>query len=139
MMKQKLNSILLIDDDEPTNFINSLVIKKAECAEKVIVKQGAYEALQYLKSLDEGVHPCPDLIFLDINMPAMNGWDFLEEYRLLEEKHKGKVIIVMLTTSLNPDDEEKARNIKEINDFKNKPLTLDILKEVLLKYFPEYF
>src|SRR6478609_8398410 len=138
-MKEKLNCILLIDDDEPTNFINELVIKKANCTHKIVAKQGAREALEYLRSQEDGEHPCPDLIFLDINMPAMNGWDFLEEYRKLDEKQKGRIVIVMLTTSLNPDDEEKARGIKEINDFKSKPLTKEILEEILKKYYPGRF
>lgn len=138
-MKEKLNCILLIDDDEPTNFINELVIKKAACTQKIVVKQGAREALEYLMSKEDGEHPRPDLIFLDINMPAMNGWDFLEEYRKLDELQKGKIVIVMLTTSLNPDDEEKARKIKEINDFKSKPLTKEILQEILLRYYADRF
>lgn len=138
-MKEKLNCILLIDDDEPTNFINELVIKKAGCTHKIVAKQGAREALEYLMSQEDGAHPRPDLIFLDINMPAMNGWDFLEEYRKLHELQKGQIIIVMLTTSLNPDDEEKASRIKEINDFKSKPLTKEILQEILHRYFEDRF
>ena len=111
-MKQKLNCILLIDDDKPTNFINEVVIKQLDCAEKIVVVQNGSEALDYLKSKDDGEHPQPDLIFLDINMPAMNGWEFLEKYTELDKKQHGKVVVIMLTTSLNQDDEKKASGIK---------------------------
>lgn len=138
-MKKQLNSILLIDDDEATNFINEMVIKEADCTNKIITVETGTEALEFLLSKTDGKHPQPDLIFLDINMPQMNGWEFLEEYKKLKEHQKGKITIVMLTTSLNPDDEKRAEKIKDIDDFKNKPLTLDTFIEILKKHFPENF
>ena len=137
-MKQKLNCILLIDDDKPTNFINEVVIKQLDCAEKIVVVQNGSEALDYLKSKDDGEHPQPDLIFLDINMPAMNGWEFLEKYTELDKKQHGKVVVIMLTTSLNQDDEKKASVIPYINGFKSKPLTPEIMQEVLEEYFADW-
>jgi len=137
-MKQKLNCILLIDDDKPTNFINEVVIKQLDCAEKIVVVQNGSEALDYLKSKDDGEHPQPDLIFLDINMPAMNGWEFLEKYTELDKKQHGKVVVIMLTTSLNQDDEKKASGIPYINGFKSKPLTPEIMLEVLEEYFADW-
>ncbi len=136
-MKKKLNSILLIDDDEATNFIHKLVIKRMGCAEKVVVAQNGIEAMEYLQKEENGVCPKPDLIFLDINMPGMNGWGFLEEYHKLAEEQRGKVILVMLTTSLNPDDMEKARNIPDVNGFKNKPLTTHLINDIMAQYFPD--
>jgi len=137
-MKQKLNCILLIDDDKPTNFINEVVIKQLDCAEKIVVVQNGSQALDYLKSKDDGEHPQPDLIFLDINMPAMNGWEFLEKYTELDKKQHGKVVVIMLTTSLNKDDEMKASGIPYINGFKSKPLTPEIMQEVLEEYFADW-
>ena len=136
-MKQKLNCVLLIDDDEATNFINERVLKKSDCTDKIIVKQGAQAALDYLKSKDDGKHPKPDLIFLDINMPAINGWEFLEAYKNLDDDQKGKIVIVMLTNSFNPDDQIRAKQIKEVNDFKNKPLTAELVEELLQTYFAD--
>ena len=135
-MTKKLNCILLIDDDEATNFIHKRVIKEADCAEKVVAVHNGYEGLNYLKSKEDGEHPRPDLIFLDVNMPGIDGWEFLEAYDDLKSEQKGRIIIVMLTTSLNPDDRERAANIETINSFKNKPLTVAMLSELINTYFP---
>lgn len=139
-MKQKLNCILLIDDDEPTNFLNRMVIEEVDCSERIETMQSAREALKYLtNTTPNGNYPRPDLVFLDINMPAMDGWEFLEKYNQLPEDQKAKIIVVMLTTSFNPEDELKARNIEGISGFRNKPLTPEILMQILQKHFPGQF
>lgn len=143
-MKIKLNCILLVDDDEATNFFNNIIIKKANCTHHIQTTQTGQEALNYLTNSEkfEGRgtdYPRPDLIFLDLNMPGMNGWEFLNKYKDLEEGQKGKIVLVMLTTSPNPDDELKARTIEEVSGFKNKPLTGKMLEELLLFFFPEHF
>ncbi len=139
-MKRKLNCILLIDDDEPTNFLNRMVIEEVDCTERIETMQSAREALKYLtNSTPTGNYPRPDLVFLDINMPAMDGWEFLEKYNQLPEDQKAKIIVVMLTTSFNPEDELKARQIAGISGFRNKPLTPDVLLQILRKHFPDHF
>ncbi|WP_200975189.1 response regulator [Echinicola sp. 20G] len=134
-MKNKLKCILLVDDDEPTNYINQIVINRMDCAEEVVAVQSGEEALDYLKSVEDGIHQQPDLIFLDINMPAMNGWEFLEEYKHLPFHQKAKNVIVMLTTSLNPDDREKAKSYKEISEYESKPLTSEKIVRIVNQYF----
>ena len=139
-MKQKLNCILLIDDDEPTNYFSSLLIEEAGCTEHIQVAQSGQTALNYLSnakqsgSENKGL-PLPDLIFLDINMPAMDGWEFLDKYKALEKEQQAKIVIIMLTTSLNPADKLKAENMPEISGFENKPLTPEIIDRVLKQYF----
>lgn len=131
-MKKKLNCILLVDDDSSTNYLHKMVIEEVGCAEKCVAVQSGEAALEYLNE-----HPAPGLIFLDINMPAMNGWEFLEAYQQLDCGKEGTIVVVMLTTSLNPDDKEKARQYGEINGFNNKPLTTEMVGDILHKHFPD--
>ncbi len=137
MLKKKLNCVLLIDDDEPTNFYNEIIIREAQLSDQIVAVQSGKEALDYLVSIKDGAHPQPDLIFLDINMPAMNGWEFIEAYKKLEENQKGKIVVIMLTTSLNPDDELKAKGLDNVHDFKNKPLSVETIEEVVKNYFSD--
>lgn len=130
-MSIQLNCILLIDDDEPTNFLNRLTLEQAGCTRQIQIAQSGQEALDYLQA----AIPRPDLIFLDINMPAMDGWEFLERYRGLPPARKADIVLIMLTTSLNPDDELKTRTIPEVAGFENKPLSQEQLDNVLKKYF----
>jgi CheY-like chemotaxis protein len=134
-MKRKLNCVLLVDDDDMTNFLNRRVLEQYDCTHTIEVAENGEKALEYLTQKTNEGYPSPDLILLDINMPRMNGWEFLEEYTKLNDTQKGEVVIVMLTTSLNPDDKTTAENNDEISDFINKPLTPDELKSVLEKHF----
>jgi CheY-like chemotaxis protein len=138
-MKQKLNCVLVIDDDEPTNFFTRMILEESGCVEHIIVMQSGKEALDYLAKSEAGnnaeLYPTPDLIFLDINMPAMNGWEFLEKYKNLDKITRAKIMTVMLTTSLFPEDLVKAREIPEISGFENKPLTNEKLEKILEKHF----
>lgn len=137
MLKQQLNCILLIDDDEPTNFLNKMLIEESGCAREVWVEQSATEALELLLQAEPG--NTPELIFLDINMPAMDGWGFLERYAQSTIANKDAIIVVMLTTSFNPEDELAAREIGVIDDYRNKPLTATMLEAILRQHFPDRF
>lgn len=134
-MKKKINCILLIDDDKATNFLHKEIIKETGLVEKVVEVLSGYEALEYLEKMEDGKYPQPDIIFLDINMPAMSGWEFLEEYDKLDEGKKAKIVVVMLTTSVNPDDKEKAKSKGLINGFFNKPLTFEMIERVIDENF----
>jgi CheY-like chemotaxis protein len=137
-MNSQLNCILLIDDDEPTNFLNKMTLEQTGCTRHIRVAQSGQEALEYLQCCgpdEAGWSPRPDLIFLDINMPAMDGWEFLERYRSLPSEQKADIVLIMLTTSLNPDDELKTQTIPEVSGFENKPLSQQRLLALLSKYF----
>ncbi|HWB93786.1 MAG TPA: response regulator [Puia sp.] len=131
----RLNCILLIDDDEPTNFLNRLTIEQSRCTRHIEVAQSGQEALDYLRNCGPQRSPRPDLIFLDINMPAMDGWEFLEKYRSLPAECKADIVLIMLTTSLNPDDEVRTQAIADVAGFENKPLSQERLSLLLEKYF----
>lgn len=138
-INKKLDNVLLVDDDEGTNFLNERVIRLSGYVNTVAIARNGIEALEYLKLKINDKHPQPEFILLDINMPAMNGWEFMDAYRQLENKQKAQIVIVMLSTSLNPDDENRARAIKEINDFRTKPLTIKMFTELVEDFFPNHF
>ncbi len=136
-MSKKLNLILLIDDDESTNFLHKIIIEQYGCAQKIETARSSMAALEFLKKRIDSSYPHPDLIFLDINMPMMDGWEFLEEYKKLQNDQKCRVVIMMLTTSLNPADKQKAEEFKEIDGFRNKPLTEEMLDEIMVDSFKD--
>ena len=130
---EKLTSTLLVDDDETTNFVNQMLLKDMGVTEQVLTAHNGQEALELIQQrCRQGL--CPELILLDINMPVMNGFEFLEEFEQLEFANKQSVVIVMLTTSLNPQDMNHLQKLPN-DGFLNKPLTEKMVKEVLKKYF----
>jgi CheY-like chemotaxis protein len=139
---KKVNCILLIDDNPADNDFHKIIIKEANICDHIEVVLNGLEALEYIRKSADSENdgkkfPKPNIIFLDINMPRMNGFEFLDEYKKLDEKLKSEVVIVMLTTSLNPDDAKRAKENSEVKEFQNKPLTVESLKDVVDKYFNE--
>ncbi|TXC76077.1 response regulator [Luteibaculum oceani] len=132
-----LNKILLVDDDQPTNLLNTIIIERLNCCKEIVCKERGDLAIDYLQELFEKGELAPDLILLDINMPGMNGWEFLEAYDKLDQKAKAKVIIVMLTTSLSRTDSDKAKKIGILKAFESKPLSKGKMAKILKKHFPD--
>lgn len=139
---KKLDCILLIDDNPHTNYFNKKLIQKYEFASRVYSVENGREGIDFLTKQgrfgkpDEQC-PTPDLILLDINMPVMDGWDFLKEYEKLTKAQKAKMLIIMLTTSPNADDAEKANAISDVIGFERKPLHGEKFRQVIEKYFSE--
>ncbi|MGW8122968.1 response regulator [Roseivirga echinicomitans] len=134
-MKQKVKCILLIDDNEADNFYHKIIINRSDFADEVVSVTGGMEALDYINLSLEGKNTPPDLIFLDINMPRMDGWEFLEKYAKLNIPKSDRIIVVMLSTSKNPDYIEKAEQISEVSEFTSKPLTAEYLEGIRERYF----
>ena len=123
---------MLVDDNDDDNFFHEREIKKTHLDTIVVTKDSGIKALEYLKTKTE---PHSDLIFLDINMPGMNGWEFLKEYDKLDKVLQSRAIIIMLTTSDNPDHVAKANTYSFVSDYITKPLTKEIMDDINKKYF----
>ncbi|WP_020603053.1 response regulator [Spirosoma spitsbergense] len=134
-MRKKLNCILLVDDDPDDNYYHQIVINKMNIVNHIDIAVNGIEAMAYLKNKNQNP---PEIIFLDINMPKMNGWEFLEEYKNLDIDKKAKVLIMILTTSANPDDIKRAKEIQDVTGFETKPLSPELIKEILQQHFQDY-
>ncbi len=134
-MRKKLDCILLVDDDPDDNFFHQIIINEMNIVQSIEIAKNGIEALTYLKKEDQKP---PDIIFLDLNMPKMNGWEFLEHYKDLDKSQKPKVLIIILTTSANPEHMKKAKEIQDVTGYKTKPLTKEMLSEILKQYFQDY-
>jgi CheY-like chemotaxis protein len=121
---------MVIDDNQIDLYIAEMVMTTTQFAEKVICVSSAREALAYLEPLDEKPDELPGLIFLDINMPEMTGFDFLNEYQHLPENIRKKCIIMMLTTSLDENDRKQAEDNQFVKRFLNKPLDRDKIAQL---------
>ncbi|QNH61919.1 response regulator [Hymenobacter sediminicola] len=131
---QKLPCLLLVDDDQATNFLNRRLLEKLQVSDQLLVALNGQEALDVLvANCQENTPQCPVLLFLDVKMPVMNGFDFLEAYQQLP-LHKELVIIVMLTTSLHPQDMHRLEQFP-IAGLLSKPLTKDKVNQVLKTHF----
>tara|TARA_R110000868_G_scaffold355331_1_gene616814 strand:+ start:667 stop:1107 length:441 start_codon:yes stop_codon:yes gene_type:complete len=139
---ENLECILLIDDDGAVNFINELIIKKAGIKTHIQIAINAQQGLDYLMRAGDFLEFSnsiqPGIIFLDINMPGMNGWDFLSEYKKLPKQQRDQTVVVMLTSSINPDDKQKGENHPEVVAFMNKPLSKDSIMEIIKSHFSKF-
>ena len=133
-MEGKLKQILLIEDDPITNFINTHLIKKLDKDIRVNVAVNGKEGLSFIKCCLDQSQAVPQLILLDINMPVMNGFEFLEEFQ--NTPLAKDVVIVMLTTSNHLRDMDRLFKSGNL-DLISKPLTEEKFKYILMKYFED--
>lgn len=117
---KKLNCILLIDDDESTNRFHEIIIKQSNLTDTIVKAKNGKGALDVLTNPKNSI--APDLIFLDLNMPVMDGFRFLEKYQETREFENHQPKIVILTTSLIPEEKSNALANENIYKFLNKPM-----------------
>ncbi len=121
----------LVDDDKIFVFLTKKTIEAANLATEVQVFEDGEMILDYLKQIADKPQLLPDIICLDLSMPVMDGWKFLEEFLLLEPKITKKIPIYLVTSSISPHDIERAKNISIVSDFIVKPLVKDKVVELI--------
>jgi CheY-like chemotaxis protein len=125
-MSKNYRTCLLIDDNYIDNFVTLKILESGNFAEQIIVRNSAPDAITELVHGDIE----PDIIFLDIRMPLMSGFEFLEEYDRADIKNKDYIKIFMLTSSLDPTDLKMSQKNKYISQLLYKPLTIKTLQEI---------
>ena len=123
--------IYIIDDDDIYQFTAMRIIETHQLAKKTFVFSDGEMAIKYLINNVGNKDNLPDIIFLDINMPIMDGWQFLEEYKLLKPKIEKKIQIYLVSSSLNKIDLNRAKDISEISDYIIKPVKSEKLIELI--------
>lgn len=131
-----ISCTLLVDDDDTTNFLNQTLLRRMAISDAVFVAGNGQEALDLLHAhCEQPTSPtCPALILLDMKMPIMNGFEFLQAYAQRPPRENPTVVIIMLTTSLNPNDVVQMQGLP-IAGYLTKPLTREKINHVLEQHF----
>jgi len=134
MSAEKYNIVMLIDDNEIDNLINQRIIESSGICKHIFTHTGGKSAIEFLKNADKMVevvgieNGLPEVIFLDIDMPLMDGFQFLDEFEKLPEHILTYSKIVMLTSSINSKDIKRSKKYSYVKEFINKPLSKETLK-----------
>lgn len=132
-MPKQVDLVMLVDDNDTDNFISKRIIELAGYADRIEVKNSGKSALDYIKENQGQLGNIPDLIFLDINMPVVDGFVFLYEFAKFPETVRNKTKVVILSSSDNKRDIDKIVNNNHVINFITKPLTEVALEDIRLR------
>jgi CheY-like chemotaxis protein len=126
-----IHNLALIDDEEISRFITAAIVQKATPVQHIHPFGSVAEALSFFRINAKNPDILPEIVLLDINMPIMDGWKFMEEYIKLKPTLSRESDIFLLTSSSAPQDMARASHIAEVRGFLKKPLTIDTFKQVV--------
>jgi len=128
---KKVQICCIIDDDSIFVYGTKRIIKEVNFAESVLVYSNGQEALEGLAKISTSKEALPDVIFLDLNMPIMNGWEFLDEFKNCQNNRSKKIVIYIISSSVDPRDLERVKDYDEVDTYILKPITPDDLSKIL--------
>jgi len=118
-----IDTLCIVDDDGMFQMLTQIIIEKTQRVQKIKIFSNGKEAIDFLNSVHDQPDKLPEIILLDLNMPIMDGWGFLEEYLLLKPRIGKEILIYIVSSSIDPEDIERARKISEVTDYVIKPVT----------------
>lgn len=127
----KREIICIIDDDKVYQYTATKSIQSTDVVKRILVFDDGEKAYQYLTENFSTRENLPDIIFLDINMPYMDGWEFMEEFVKLKPKLTKKITIYMVSSSIQEEDINRAKSLEEISDYIIKPIAPDTFIELI--------
>jgi CheY-like chemotaxis protein len=133
-MPDTLNHIVLVDDNETTSFLNNRLLSRLAVARQVSTFMRAEEALDALWGTTANEHEAPDLVFVDLKMPGLSGFDFLERYTSLPAAAQERTVVAVLTTSMHSADTARVAKYPNV-EYLTKPLTEEKMQRLLAKRF----
>lgn len=128
-----LKTLTIVDDDDIFVFLTTKIIEQTNLVDLIKGFGNGLDAINFLKENKNNVDALPDIILLDLSMPIMNGWQFLEEYNKLNPTIGKKITIYICSSSISPDDITRAKTISEVSDYIIKPITEDKLIDLIKK------
>ncbi|MBT1709536.1 response regulator [Fulvivirgaceae bacterium PWU5] len=132
MTRKRIPNIWIIDDDPMSSFMLKRLAELGELADIITIFNHARGALDYIEEHKKDYNQLPDVILLDIYMPVVNGWDFLNRYRELRPLLEKEISIILVSSSDHPRDLNQAKTYEEVKAYVTKPVSLERLKELLL-------
>ncbi|MDY0090534.1 MAG: response regulator [Flavobacteriaceae bacterium] len=123
-------NVLIIDNDPIYRSLIQKLILKSNFSEKIFTANDGNESLNYLLKNQNNPGELPDVILLDIEMPVMNGWDFMDIYQSIKNSVAKKITVFLVSSSISPEDRQKALDYEDISGFYSKPITTEILSEI---------
>lgn len=126
-----LKQLALVDDDDVFVFLTTRMLEKYKLVDLIKIFDNGYDALVFIKENLDNIEALPDIILLDLSMPIMDGWQFLDEYVKINPKIGKKITIYICSSSISPDDVARAKAINAVSDFIIKPMTKEKLVEMI--------
>jgi len=133
-MNQRPRTVALIDDDKIFQLTTSRTMQLAGLAENILQFDNGEDGLRFLRENANEPDALPDVIFLDINMPMVDGWMFLEDYALMKDLLKKAIVIYMVSSSIDPRDVSRAHGNENVMDYILKPVSREKLAEIMQKH-----
>lgn len=139
ILMEKLKNVMLVDDDDSNIFLYRMILERSGLVEKITAFTDEWAALAELNRQIIHQEKMPELLFLDVHFRELNAWTFLERLASTLGGNTLETIIVVMTASIDPNHQEIARNHSLVKEYRTKPLTKNILKEIIHKYFLQVY